>query len=347
MIMDNEKKTYWTDDPELVEKYVLGQFSEEERQRLEAEIADCEPCKEKLHHELQLVAGIRRYGRDQLKSRLRLRVRSQQVSYSYRYQYIALAAAIVVIALGVGVYRLWFSDIGAPNHFNTREVTLAQPDTSSDESTMQNEKPKVEEEATRDRSSQRAESSSASTLAEQVEPSSSQESETRQEGFSSRTRRQKTPTAEFAERTVSFPTRSMWLIGKVVVMTERKPSTEPQALMAEQQQQSPLSKSEQRIKSYTIVREGFEQQVQLEQRLFRELPRSRQTQIGKTQLVETFVQQDSAGLRLIIYSDTLLPHDLENASVEVTAKDSLIVVTPLQRIYYKLPDSFRPQTRLR
>lgn len=357
MIMNNEKKTYWTDDPELIEKYVLGQLSEEERRRLDADIAECEPCKEKLRREMQLVAGIRRHGRDQLKLRLRLRLRNEHSRQNYRYQFIGLAAAIVVIALGIGVYHLWFSDIVAPKQFNSREVTIAQPDTRSDESKRQDEQPAAGEgaaETRQNRSSQHAESSTARTLSEQVKPSLSQGTGGRKEGFVSQTRKRKMQDIQgetFAEHPARFPTRSIWLIGKVVMIAERKPSAatdvQPQALTMEQQQQQALLKSEERTRSFTIVREGSEQQVLLEQRLFRELPRSRQTQIGKAQLVETFVRQDSAGLRLIIYSDIFSPNDLENAVVEMRAKDSLIVATPSQRIYYKLPDTFRPQTRLR
>ena len=52
--MNTSSKSYWTDDPDLVEKYVLGQIPEEERKRMEEEIAECEPCKEKIRIEAEI-----------------------------------------------------------------------------------------------------------------------------------------------------------------------------------------------------------------------------------------------------------------------------------------------------
>ncbi|MEI7906519.1 MAG: hypothetical protein WCI84_04105, partial [Bacteroidota bacterium] len=90
--MKESDKKYWTDDPERIEKYVLGQVSAEEKVRMEKEIADCEPCKAKLREEMEIAAGLRRYGRDAMKQRLRSKLKRERASQYYSYQYIGLAA---------------------------------------------------------------------------------------------------------------------------------------------------------------------------------------------------------------------------------------------------------------
>jgi len=126
--MSDTNKTYWTDDPELVEKYVFGQLSDKERLRLDAEIADCEPCKQKLRHELEMAAGIRRYGRDSLKAKLHAKLRRKQSNQLQQFQFIGLAAAVIIIAIGAGVYKIWFNDFVFPKKFNNKQIILVQPE---------------------------------------------------------------------------------------------------------------------------------------------------------------------------------------------------------------------------
>lgn len=350
--MANEQKKYWTDDPELVEKYVLGQLSDEERKRLDAEIADCEPCKAALQRELQLTAGIRRHGRDQLKSRLRLKLRREQSQQIFRYQFIGLAAAVIVIAIGVGVYQVWFSDVMAPKKFNNKEIVLKQ------------ESPPVEPERERASTEESKDAGKMEKRDVATTPSaaggSSQSSSTRKEtGAPSKEGFVKTesPAAEIAESTApakpkrNVPTRSIWLIGKVI-MVDDQPSAalsdvQPQALMSEQAKGKKQERFVQPPKRISIRRDGEEEQIVLQQRSFRDLPRSRQTQIARKNLVETLVQQSEEGLSLTIYSDAISAAEIEHATVEIAGSDSLIVETGTQRIYYKLPASFQQSTRIR
>lgn len=361
--MSEEQKTYWTDDPELVEKYVLGQLSDDERKRFDAEIADCEPCKEKLRRELQFAAGIRRYGRDQLKSRLRMRLRREQSQVMFRYQYIGLAAAVVVIALAVGVYRIWFSDIEMPRKFTSKEIILPQKDTA-------HAPPATGDESEKNRIDHSGSISKPSAAESESGPPSSAlqgasgGADERRSGTSRRDAvglekradeaHRLSDITESTEKSVagkSIVVQSIWLIGKVVMIEERKPAavqeSQPQALMMEKTEKKSIQRFEPQRKSMSIKRGERNEQIVLEQKSFSELPRSRQSQIGRKYLVETLIQQRGDSLHLTLYSDSITQEDIERATVETIGNDSLIVTTASSRIYYKLPAALQSQTHQR
>ena len=355
--MADIQKKYWTDDPDLVEKYVLGKLTDEERKRLDDEIAYYKPGKEKIRREMQFAAGIRRHGRDQLKSRLRLKLRREQSQQIFRYQMIGLAAAVVVIAIGVGVYQVWFSEIAAPKKFNNQEIVLKQTDSTNNESKPGEEsvageskdEGKLQKRSMLKPTSQREAivSSQGASVKKDVATAPSKQ------GFA-KTEDQVSEIEESSEPVKpkrSIPTQSIWLIGKVVMIEDQKPTalsdTQHHALMSEQSEEKRDHTSEQRSKRITIKRGETEGQIMLQQRSFRELPRSRQTQIGKKNVAETLVQQSDEGLSLTIYSDAISAAEIKNATIEIAGSDSIIVETGSQRIYYKLPASFQQQTRTR
>jgi hypothetical protein len=359
--MLNEQKTYWTDDPELVEKYVLGQLSDQERKRLEAEIADCKPCKEKLRRELQLAAGIRRYGREQMKSRMRMRLRQKQSQGTFRYQYIGLAAAVVVIALAVGVYRVWFNDVERPHTFGHKEIIFTQKDTTHEQSTST-------EEPEKDTADYSGSISRPSVVQSQSRPPSpvlqgasggddeQRSNAARQDvvGVKKRadeTRRQSALSESVEERATgnTLAVQSIWLIGKVVMIEDRMPATaqdsQPQTLMMEKTEKQSSQRFESQGGTMSIKRGKRNEYIVLEQKSYRELPRSRQSQIGRKNLIETLVQQRGDSLHLTLYSDSITHTDIEHAAIETIGSDSLIVTTGSSRIYYKLPALLQSQQR--
>ncbi len=361
--MSDKQKKYWTDDPELVEKYVLGQLSDEERKHLDAEIADCEPCKQKLQREMQLAAGIRRHGRDQLKSRMRLKLRREQSQQIFRYQFIGLAAAVVVIAIGVGVYQIWFSEIEAPKKFNERQIVIKQPEAPQETSKSDDEDGAQGEKDT----GKLLKKSASKRTTEKPDLTASQGAAVKKEGaITSPSRQGFAKLEEGAGETKSrldiadggepvkvkknIPTQSIWLIGKVVMIDDQKPTTlsdaQPQTLMSERSREKATQSIEQRSRTMIVKRGDVDEQIVLQQKSFRDLPRSRQTQIGKKNVVETLAQQSEEGLSLTIYSDAISPEEIDNATVETVGADSLVIATATQRIYYKLPSSFQ-QTRMR
>lgn len=361
--MDQEKK-YWTDDPELVKKYVLGKLSDDERKKFDEEIADCERCKASLQRELQLAAGIRRHGRDQLKSRLRMKLRREQSQQIFRYQMIGLAAAVVVIAIGVGVYQVWFSEVTAPKKFNNREIVIKQPETpqetskSGDENKSHDEKDagkmqkkSVSKSATEKRDLAAAQGTAMKKEEKVVSPSRQGFAELAESAGGAESKLEVAERAAPVKPKRNIPAQTIWLIGKVVMIEDQKPTTlsdaQPQSLTSEQAQKKATQSVEQRSRRMTVKRGSVDEQIVLQQKSFRDLPRSRQTQIARKNLVETLVQQNADGLSLTIYSDVISAEEIESATIETVGSDSLIIETSSQRIYYRLPPSFQQQSRTR
>jgi hypothetical protein len=98
------------DDPDLLAEFVLGRLETGDRVRIEAHIGDCPDCAEAVRRETVVAAGIRRAGRDRLKSVLAAKGRA--MDRPVRWPRIVSVAALLAIAAGVGIYEQWFSGKG-------------------------------------------------------------------------------------------------------------------------------------------------------------------------------------------------------------------------------------------
>ncbi len=341
--MSEQGKKYWTDDPELVERYILGKLSPEEMERLDREIAGCEPCKAIIAREAEIAAGIRRHGRDRMKADLRKKLRRDRASQFYSYQYIGLAAAVVVIAIGIGLYQIWFSDLVAPKQFQHPQIIItSKPDTSGNIREQQND-------AERD-SKQIAEGSAVQKKSE------------RREGI--RIERQ-SASQKFAERTVE-PTVSgnapakndhpsvadggsvavsealpenhsaaVWLIGNVVMIGERAGSS---------MEKSSRSSSSGEM---TAVKKSSDGKVIVRHRAVKELPSDRAAASRASGQIETLLERNDDKLVLTLFDDSVNESDVQQAVIESLSDDLLVVALPNQRITYHLPSGWNQSSRSR
>lgn len=103
-------ETHWTDDGELIERFVLNELNPEERNELEDHLRICEVCKKAVRREQLLVAGIRRSGREAFKARLKQKVGTLPETRT-PWVHIISAAALVVIITSVGIYNRWFQSL--------------------------------------------------------------------------------------------------------------------------------------------------------------------------------------------------------------------------------------------
>jgi len=94
-------------DQEVLERYVLGQLTDRERQDLERVLAADPAWRQALDRELKIAAGARRLGRDRLKRRLRGTL-DEPTLRTNPWPRILAAAASVVIIVGVLVISRWF-----------------------------------------------------------------------------------------------------------------------------------------------------------------------------------------------------------------------------------------------
>ena len=353
--MDNSKK-YWTDDPERIEKYILNKLSTEEKKRLDAEIADCEPCKAKLRKELDLAVGVRRYGRDSMKARLRKKLRRERATQFFNYQYIGLAAAVVIIAIGLGAYQIWFSDLVAPKRFHQQEIVLKQSLDSANtivESQSADQKRAASKPQTEQKESDRLSDKSTSvkqkneitennTVDKSAPIISNAESNQLSAGAAGKSE------AMVSEITSAESSPSaIWLIGQIVVVNElaqeralstAKNQKRDNATISEQRRSKTNSQS---LETITLNKKTKENNIVLQQRSMKDLPieRSQQRTVQQRE-IETLLERTEDGIQLTLFDDSIKESDMKNAVVERLSDDSIVVSLPNQRIAYRLPSGW-------
>jgi hypothetical protein len=352
--MNESSKTYWTDNPDLVEKYILGQITEEERKQLDAEIADCEPCKEKLRVEQELAAGIKRHGREQLKSNLRRRLKKEEGKQLQRYSYVGLAAAVAFVLIGAGVYKFWFSDFTWPTKFNKKTFVIKQSAPQPDSVSAKTE-PTVTD------GGKLKENNLAGTTEASADAKGfidkDEQSQTRQKtelAPVNKKRLKNIASSSVPEKPVTITVKpfsqKVWLIGSVVMVQNNASANSAKSLALRKDtgvelQSGRAAETIAQAKSFSVTKKTGSQQIILEQRPLYELPASRRTQLAATHHIETLVEHTEKGISLVMYNDNLKEDELKNAKVEVTRGDSLIVTMDDQKIIYRLPTNWNFQER--
>lgn len=113
-----QPQNHWTRDEELLERYVFERIGGDELSVLEKHMQDCQECRHAVERERRLVAGVKRFGRDELKKRLRDRVIESSVTSpsahvvpdggsQLSWQTIVSIAAVILILTGIGIYNYW------------------------------------------------------------------------------------------------------------------------------------------------------------------------------------------------------------------------------------------------
>ena len=133
---------HFTEDEELLERYVLGTLGPEQRDACEQHLSTCDQCRSAVRDERQLIAGIKRVGREQLKERLKERLGTGS---GVPWLRVAGIAATVVIIAGIGtVYHWWGSTGRTPestvSESGPREETPRQPSMAIGEPAPGNER---------------------------------------------------------------------------------------------------------------------------------------------------------------------------------------------------------------
>jgi len=105
--MTDNGKHPLSNDPELLERFVLEKLQPGEREELEDHLRTCEVCRKAVLADRRIAAGVRRLGRDEFKERLTRRLAGEShAAIPWR----TLAAAAVIIGLiGVGITSRWFA----------------------------------------------------------------------------------------------------------------------------------------------------------------------------------------------------------------------------------------------
>ena len=167
--MDESRNLHWSDDPDLLERFVLNRLELEEREQLETHLRVCELCQQAVRSEQELAAGARRLGREGLKLRLKHRL-AYVPQRHLAWQPIASAAVVIVIIIGIGIYNHWFTFLEPGRMSTVEERTLKEAKTrSGDDEMAKIEKSTTEEKFQQDSEAPPVASSKSETTSGRME----------------------------------------------------------------------------------------------------------------------------------------------------------------------------------
>ncbi len=367
--MNDSTKAHWSEDPELLERYILNRLEAARRQELEAHLGTCSVCQRVVLAEQKLVAGVRRLGRDELKARLKRRlasagsreIRVPRTRPAWVWQ-IASAAAVVVLLLGIGIFNHWFTfyeekQIEEPRQVGKLEDRISEAEKEGEETSKDDSKFGAREEAKSTAPIETVPPAAAEgALRSADERSRADELERDKSAEKRRFEGAPVPVpdaagagaAERPEPLNLSQVQSQEPVGEQTVWVEGTLLKSPKifAKQAEQSAKSKVSLEAGRSRRLTLRQDGNTQTFTLQQKLNDALPSSRklkQTQL-QGQKVQTLVERTEEGLAMTLYLDAPVEEsELREATIQPVNADSLIVNLKDQRIGYRIPGGWSAQ----
>ena len=337
--MSDETRKHWTDDEDLLARFVLGRLDAAEISALQQHLIDCPRCAEAVRAEQLLAAGIKRAGREEMKERLATRL-GQQRSYHFNwYQAVGIAATIVLLVT-IAVRNDWFSSMEPQYAGREKSDSMARPT---------RETPVPHDAylpASKEAQKPRASGGESKTMAgAEAKPGKElkkseldeirvvvQEKEKRAEPVTmalGKGERSQPEKMQPALMSVATDVRELWTDGTVI--------HPPVIRFADQAANVPADAKALSIVEKTL-KAGFDTtSVSVTQRLVSALPAARRIS-QKPDRVQTLLRQGPNGVSLTLYSDTIVsPQDLSGALLEIAGEDSLVLHVGRKVIGYKTP----------
>jgi len=318
MRMENYQSPHWTDDSDLLDRFVMKRVSESERTDLEQHLRGCERCQRMVQKERELAAGVRLLGREKMKELLRASFKKEEANVFQRYQFVSLAAAVMVILVGLGVFRYYYGSIEWPVKFAHRTYVVKR--------------------GTQD-------SSSASEENEKLYPSQSDEATAREPGHDQASQAESQAPGDLPHGS-GRSTGTFWLVGRVVIIPE---SNGEERVAARSEDEGQGGNGGQKLSSggsrrFSIQRNGLSQIITMRQQSSEFLPKSKNKEGLDNRAIETLVERTPQGLHLTLFRDTLFEDSqIQHASIEPVTEDSLIVNVANERIAYRIPGGWSAQ----
>jgi hypothetical protein len=348
---------HWTDDPELIERFVLNRLNPDERNELEGHLRICEICKQAVRAEQLLIAGIRRSGREQFKAALKKKV-EETPEKRIPWMHVLSAAAVVLIILSVGIYNRWFELQKPPEQIaSPPQPSVVEGDQNKDQRVGEDKiveqrhppSPPVSEQTTEQK---RREGLAEALRRKESGRESGVESAREDEAAAGAgaAAREEPPTLQPTQPAThdaviaSSASEGMWLEGTILpsgdgegrVRIEEKQAA-PKAYNSAQHSVAKSSVRAQSIESTPFL---------LRQHSVHSLPPAQQ-QLQQQQEgngVMTRVVRLGEKTQLTLYLDSLVDAAaLQSATIETPTADSLILTVANQRIAYKLPAGWNEQ----
>jgi hypothetical protein len=356
---------HWTDDEDLLERFVLNRLEADERKELEAHLRECPRCRQTAQAEQQVVAGIRWAGRDALKARLKERVGVQPLRHVNWYQ-VAGVAAMIVLLVAIGLYNRWFfkgemkepvvteqweGEHRAPvqelKRADKDEVAATKPKTKEPSAISKpvpartGAKPTSREEARRDAAIE------LSKVPVEIE---------KQKGRKVQAEPLQVAAAAPAKKEVAAlgetagGMNAIWIEG-TLLPEGFEDRAAPQSLArreskrSEQLQARKMNEKISKDERQQMATEGAEpEKFVVTQRSPSALLQSQRAEQQGINTIQTLVERKGRGLQMTLYFDPPVKESaLRDARVESVTEDSIIVNIGPQRIGYKLPPGWSEQ----
>ena len=351
------EENHWTDDAELMERFVLHRLNPEELNELEDHLRICEVCKQAVRAEQVLVAGIRRGGRERSKASLRKQIAALPEQHT-PWGRILSAAAVVIILLTVGVYNRWFE---ASNN----DVVLTSPSVQEDQSTEKQamripdqelSQPEESQTQSRQEAKQDARGESMGKLERKEMPGTATQGVASKE----KDKYRDAPIAardEMAASIASAESDVVWIEGTIFTDESDADVEKANREIRSAAPQITPKKYDSSTNAYGSAAQaqksdmkGIANGISLSQQNSISLPAAQQ-QMHKLQnsaKVLTRLERFGPTTQLTLFLDSLVDETtLSNARLEMPRNDSLIVHLPNQRIAFKVPLGWNTQLQMK
>ncbi len=360
--MPESGNIHWTDDENLVARFVLGQLDPQELEGLEKHLRDCERCQSAVRKEQQIAAGVRRAGRDTLKRRLAQRVEQSRGSSLNWYRAVGVAA-VVILLVTVGIYNHWFvaerpqgtavkeraederSKVDLA-HTQTPQPQIALPDRAVAEAA----KPNVQGQLAPARAGSEALDKSAGAGPRKVNEPESKKAKGLETAQANRLDAESPKRDRYVPQAAGAPAEEIWVEGSYVVNQNGRLAAGQALAKSEEDAKDALLKNKMEGKmmqarparSQVLAEE--QQNVTFTQRRTSDLPAVQRSNRQAFSSVQTLLQKISNGVRMTLYLDSLVDSkELGQARIQRISEDSIILNVGNQRIGYKLPAGWNDQ----
>jgi len=335
--MPDETRKHWTDDEDLLARFVLGQLDARETSSLEQHLVECARCADAVRAERLIAAGLKRAGREDLKQRLSHRI-SQHRSYEFNWYQAAGIAAAIVLLVTVGIRYDWF--IGSVDkqveHLQKSDsVALAKqgtpaPQVASARPSTDAAKKETSVEVARSMTNAGAGGKKKGSDEKRV---LSLEEEKRAVSVPMMLGKGVPGQADKMQpalMAVAADVEELWTQGTVIhTIAVNRFADKVADVAAEAKNLSLVAR--------TKVHGADSAAVRVTQRSASMLPVGQQ-RAKRSGEVQTLFRQGPQGLQIVLFSDTLLtPQELQQARLEPIGVDSVIVVAGRKLIGYKVP----------
>lgn len=373
--MAENSKIHWTDDDELLSKFVMHRLTASEEDRLLSHLRECEKCKDAVRDETQIVAGTKLAGRSAMKDRLKSRLQTSEnyvasqtkkaIAFDIPWTRVASLAAMLAIVIAVGVYNNWFSTSYWNEPTPPEQLAQEQPSptvetSKKDERVSEAKREKDVAQSTgipdehrsgKQRSNQARRQERKGTdrdvaeneLNKSVGAATSPEAGGRV-GFED-ARKEENQT-RLTDEAMIPPPQAFWVEGHVNSSEAASGDGTYDQLYAQPKKQRAARAQEesQGRKDDQNRLQSLDQRaslaITLNQRPTSSLPPSQQYRQGQQGSVQTFIQDKNGNMDMTLYMDPLVSDsDLNSAIIETVGADSLVISLSNQRIGYRLPQA--------